>query len=461
MTPDRVRGSFRDPSGFLFRHDDIVYRAVSPLFRDSYDRFMSSGFYQTAVDRGLLVAHEEIDPASVPVETETHRVLRPEQLPFVSYPYEWCFSQLKDAALLTLDLHTLAIEHDLWLKDASAYNVQFLRGKPVFIDSLSFELYPEGQPWIAYQQFCRHFLAPLALMARCHVDLGKLMRENIDGIPLELASRLLPTRSRLSFGLGLHLHAHARSLQTHGHRTSSAARAKAGRMSRNALLGLATSLRGLISRLAWSPAGTEWGNYYEDTNYSDAAFETKRDLIASWIDETEPRSVWDLGANTGVFSRVSSDKGIHTVAADVDPAAVEKNYRRVRENDEAHLLPLLLDLTNPSPDLGWDFDERMSLRSRGPADLVMALALIHHLAISNNVPLPRIAEFFRGLGRSLIIEFVPKSDSQVQRLLQTRDDIFPDYHEAGFLEAFEPCFSVQKHEAVEGSERTLYLLERR
>ena len=213
-----------------------------------------------------------------------------------------------------------------------------------------------------------------------------------------------------------------------------------------------------MRKLDWKPEGTEWASYYDQTNYSEIAQNEKFRLVQEYLDQVNPRTVWDLGANTGVFSRIASQRGIHTVAFDVDPAAVEKNYFEVREHQERSLLPLIMDLTNPSPDLGWNSEERSSLQKRGPVDLAMALALIHHLAISSNVPLEYVANFFRGICRSLIVEFVPKSDSQVQRLLATREDIFPDYTREGFERAFSVLFNIQKATAIEGSERILYLM---
>jgi ribosomal protein L11 methylase PrmA len=458
-TSNRVPGSFRDPSGYLFWHDDSLYRYVATSYREDYDAMASSGFYEAAVAAGHLIPHEEVE--NVPGTEDAYRVLRPEVVGFISYPYEWCFSQLKDAALLTLALQNQALSFGLSLKDASAYNVQFRGSAPVFIDSLSFERYSEGQPWVAYQQFCRHFLAPLALMAYRHVGFHKLLRVNIDGVPLDLASASLPLRSRLNPSLLIHVHLHARLQRRHGDRAESAERAKAGGMSKTGMLGLIDGLESAVRRLQWKPARTEWGDYYDATNYTAEAHDAKASLVKEFIDAVGPRTVWDLGANTGKFSRIASDAGIATVAFDIDAAAVEKNYLHARSIDESSILPLLMDLTNPSPGLGWDGSERSSLTERGPADVALALALIHHLAIGNNVPLERTATFFARLGRQLVIEFVPKSDSQVVRLLRTREDIFPDYHEAGFEAAFSKHFEILKRSGIAGSERTLYLMARR
>ena len=457
-----LTGSFRDPGGFLFRRDGRLLRQVNAACGADLDLLHSCGLYDTLVDKGLLIPHTEADLGLAPAPGAV-RIIEPELVPFISYPYEWSFSQLKDAALATLRIQRLALRHGMSLRDASAYNIQFLGGRPVLIDSLSFAAYRSDEPWVAYRQFCQHFLAPLALMAHCDVRLGSLLRTNIDGVPLDLASQLLPWRTRLSGGLLMHIHLHARSQRRHADSRggTNSARARATKVGPQALAGILDSLRGAVRKLSWNPGGTEWGDYYEDTNYSREALAGKRELVGRLLDRTDSRIVWDLGANNGHFSRVASERGLLTVASDIDPAAVEKNWLACREGAEPHLLPLLIDLTNPSPALGWDHRERDSLLDRGPADTVIALALIHHLAISNNVPLPRLASFFARAGRHLILEFVPKNDSQVQRLLATREDVFPDYHLAGLEAAFAPLFDCTEKVRIDGSERTLYLFTRR
>ena len=269
-------------------------------------------------------------------------------------------------------------------------------------------------------------------------------------------ARSSPVRHGSAPRIATHIHAHAWSQK---HYAKKQVQVKKRPISRAAYLGLIDSLESLVRKTEFRLAKTEWGAYYEETNYSDSAFALKKTLIEGFLDEVKPRSVWDLGANTGVFSRLASGRGIPTVAFDIDFVAVELDYRDMRAKKEAHLLPLVLDLTNPSPALGWAHEERASLVSRGPADTVLALALIHHLAISNNLPFDKIAAFFASVCRSLIIEFVPKSDSQVQKLLATREDIFPDYSPAGFEAAFKARFRIRKTEKIAGSDRLLYLME--
>ena len=456
--PEKVSGSFRDPSGFIFKHDGKVYRQVNQKYREEYDILMNSGLYEQLTKSKTLVAHKEVDLRLAPIPETAYKIIQPEAMDFISYPYEWCFNQLKDAAILTLAIARRSLEYGMSLKDASAYNIQFQNGRPVFIDTLSFEKYEEGMPWVAYKQFCQHFLAPLALMAKTDIRLSKLLRLQIDGIPLDLTSKLLSANTKLNFGLATHIHVHAKSQQRYADKKVSQEEIKA-RMSKSSMVGLLDSLLSTVRSLNVKTIQTEWADYYQDNNYTPASFEAKRQLVKSFIEKVEPQKVWDLGGNTGEFSRTASDMGIPTVCFDIDPGAVQQNYDLVKKNKEKFMLPLVMDLTNPSPDLGWHNAERDSMQARGPVDLVMALALIHHLAISNNVPLADVADYFADLGEYLIIEFVPKSDSQVKRLLSSRLDIFPEYTELGFETAFQEYYQILDSVAVQGSERRLYLMK--
>lgn len=454
----RLAASFRDPSGFIFKRDGKLYRQVNQSYAEEYTFLMESGLYAKLTKAGLLISHEETNVQ--PIEpAESFKIIQPEYIPFISYPYEWSFGLLKEAALKTLSIQKRALKAGMTLKDASAYNMQFVNGKAMLIDTLSFGIYNEGEPWDAYRQFCQHFLAPLALMAHADIRLNQLLRAYIDGIPLDLASRLLPFASRLNFGLLTHLHLHAR-LQKDSANPADRQKSTTGKMSKQGMLGLIESLESTVKKLNWNPAGTEWGDYYQITNYSDKAFQHKQELVSNWVSQVNPKLVWDMGANDGTFSRLASDQGVQTISFDIDPAAVEQNYRKAKEKKEQNIVPLLLDLTNPSSSIGWHNRERDSLMERAPADMALALAVIHHLAISNNVPLPQIADFFADAGKCLVIEFVPKSDSQVQKLLSSRKDIFPNYTREAFEEAFTERFKIREKVAVEESERYLYLMEK-
>ncbi|MFH1002735.1 MAG: SAM-dependent methyltransferase [Chloroflexota bacterium] len=459
MTETIVSGSFRDPSGFLFRQDGVLYRQVNQTYREHYDQLMASGLYQRLVDAGQLIPHEEVNVK--PAADGAYKVLRPEPVAFVAYPYEWAFGQLKDAALTTLAIQQQALQFGMTLKDSSAYNIQFHRGKPVLIDTLSFEGYHPGEPWGAYRQYCEHFLAPLALMSYRDIRLNQLLRVYLDGIPLDLASSLLPRRSRLNFHLLLHLHLHAASQKRYAKKPVRQ-ESVSHKISRTGILGLVDSLESLVSKLTWRPRGTPWADYYTSQDSRSAVtLDPKKQLVSDFLDRVKPASVWDMGANTGLFSRLASDKGIPTLSFDIDPACVEINYQTVKARAETNLLPLLLDLTNPSPGIGWENRERAPLWERGRADMVLALALIHHLAIANNLPLERLARFFSRIGSSLIIEFVPRSDPNAQRLLATRQDVFGDYTRENFEREFGQRFVIQNVATIPNSVRTMYLMLRK
>ena len=451
-----VGASFRDPSGYVFTSAGVLYRQINQIYQQNYDRLIDSGLFQALVSAGMLISHQEVEIE--PLDPSCcYKIIQPEPVDFISYPYEWSFSQLKDAALTTLEIQKMALAHGMTLKDSSAYNIQYNHGHPVLIDTLSFEIYQEGQPWVPYRQFCQHFLAPLSLMAYRDIRMSQLLRVYIDGVPLDLTSDLLPRKTRLVLSLNLHIHLHASSQKRYAAKPVETTR----KVSLMQLQGIIDSLESGVKRLQWSPSGTDWGDYYDEHNYTSAGLEDKKQIVSSFLDHMQPRSVWDLGANTGLFSRLASDRGIPTIAFDIDPGAVELNYLSSRKDNEQHILPLLSDLTNPSPAIGWENQERQSLAERSPVDAIFALALIHHLVISNNVPLNRLASFFQHLGQWLVIEFVPKSDSQVQKLLASRQDIFTDYNFESFEGVFAKYFVIHRCEDIKNSQRKLYLMEKR
>jgi ribosomal protein L11 methylase PrmA len=456
----RDPGSYRDPAGFVFRRDGVVYRQIAPSFAEDWTSYLDSGLYAQLLEEGVVLAHEEVD-VDLAAEPPAFRVIRPERVELISYPYEWSFSQLKHAALLTLRAQERAAKAGLTLRDASAYNVQFQRGRPVLIDSLSFERATPGRPWIAYRQFCQHFLAPLALMARVDVRLGGLLREHRDGIPLDLATRLLPGRTRLSLGLGPHLHLHARAQRRHAS-DGRAVQRSAGTVSPARLATLVESLRTTVSGLRWDPGGTTWADYAGHTSYDQAATQAKEAAVAAALRAAGGGRAWDLGANTGRYSWLAAGLGYRVVALDADPGAVERAYLSVRAESREDILPLLADLADPSPALGWGSAERASLLERADADVVLALALVHHLAIGANVPLPMIATLLARIAPQAIVEFVPKEDAMAQRLLASREDVFPDYTIEGFRAAFLGAgFELVSETPIEGTMRTVSHFRRR
>lgn len=453
--------SFRDPAGFVFHDNGGIFRQVNRTGREDYDLLMSTGLYAELVKDNSIISHEEAGPELSLAPGTLYKIIKPEKIPFISYPYEWSFSQLKAAALLTLNAHKKAIGKGMALKDASAYNVQFIGSKPVIIDTLSFEKLRE-EPWIAYGQFCMHFLAPLALMSSTDIRLVSMLKTYLDGIPLDLASKLLPFRTWFDISLLTNIHLHAKSRKHYAGKGIKTEDIK-GRISKFTMLAIIDGLETAVRGLAWKPAGTQWANYYKDMNYSGEAFSDKKSIVAEFIGRSGVKTgmAWDLGANDGAFSVLAAKRGLYTAAFDVDQAAVEKNFLNTKAEYSGRMLPLLCDLINPSSGIGWMNEERKSLLKRGPADLVLALALIHHLALANNTPLNKIAEFFRACGKHLIVEFVGKEDLQARRLLAFRRRLFDDYTEDNFKAEFLKYFEITSRRQVAGTGRSIYLMRGR
>jgi hypothetical protein len=457
----REFSSFRDPAGFLFWQDGTVYRWIAPAYAPVFHKAEASGLVARANEKNLLLDFEKTAAVTLPPgASHDGEILKPRQISLITYPYEWSFAQLQDAALATLDLHLLALDHCMLLKDASAFNIQFVDGRPVLIDHLSFDALESHSAWPAYGQFCRHFLAPLLLMSYVDLSLGRLLEIHLDGIPLDLASGLLPRRTRFSPSIQIHMHLHARMTRRFA---SERKRVETGRtaLSASRHKAIAGSLRNLVARLKPKHQVTEWGGYYGDTNYSEGAFEQKKEIIRAMVARAAPRTLWDLGGNNGEMSRAVRDLARDILCIDIDPLAVDHNYRRCRTEKITNIVPSLADLTNPPPALGFFNAERKALFQRPAPDLAMALALIHHLAITNNLPLSYVAEFFAAIAGHLVIEFVPKSDSQVQRLLANRPDIFPGYTQENFELTFATHFDTLDRRPIPETERTMYLMARK
>ncbi|HEY2933510.1 MAG TPA: SAM-dependent methyltransferase [Acidobacteriota bacterium] len=452
--------SFRDPAGYVFIEDKTVKRAVTFKGKANYDLLMSSGLYDRLVDNDWMVRHQEESRDFDPV-SGIYKTILPEQLDYISYPYEWSFSQLQDAALLTLQIQMLAMKHGMSLKDASSFNVQFRGPHPVFIDTLSFQENKRG-PWIAYDQFCRHFLAPLLLMSNLSPNFNQFLKASLDGFPLDLTSTLLPLRTYLQFGPLIHLHLHARTQKKYASapkRPNGWAIASPARDPKPAII---ESLVSTIESQKLRRKQGNWINYYRDAHhYSPIDEEFKKSVVSSTLKQTRPACVYDLGGNTGNYSRLATAQGIRCVCYDFDPLCVNENYLQSKARNDLRMLPLLMDLNNPSPGLGFDSCERLSFIERPKPDLVFALAILHHLRITGNVPLRRISQFFAKLTRWLLIEFIPKQDEMAMRLLQGREDVFDDYSLPDFYRIFGRYFRLQQVWETPDNRRLLCLFENR
>ena len=445
--------SYRDTSGFVFKQNGIVYRHVHPNYELHYTQLMKSGLYDELVKKEMLIAHQEITEKDT-FNFSDGSVLLPNQIPFISYPYEWSFDMWKDAALLTLQIATASLKKDMLLKDATAFNIQFYKGKPIFIDTLSFEKYEHGKPWIAYRQFTECFLAPLLLMHYCHPDTGKLFTVYPNGIPIDVLVTLLPARSKWNMNTLLHVHLQAkfmgRQKQKPGNQNS---------FTKQKLALLLKGLQSFVQKLSPKKIKTTWDHYYTGTILGDDYLKAKTALFKSFINEIDFKTVIDLGANDGHFSLLFADDK-QVIATDADPNCINDLYLKIKAADRANILPLVNNLMTPSPAIGWNNAERESITSRLKADLVLALALVHHLAIANNVPLQLIAHWLQPMGAYLIIEFVPKSDEKVKLLLQNRKDIFDNYTLENFKTSFAKAYQILKEEKVGTTNRILFLMKR-
>jgi hypothetical protein len=456
MTYTRHPSSFKDPSGFVFESDGTIYRQVNQYYAHAYRQLMESGLYTALTNNKQLVAHREL-AENLTNSKDWFITLVPEPLDHITYPYEWCFEQLRDAALLTLSVLRTSIQHGMILKDATPYNIQFCKGKPVFIDTLSFDPYDPQQPWIAYRQFCQCFLFPLYLEHYLKTDIQKILSAYIDGIPVDIIAKLLPLKSRLSLGVWLHVY-----LQ---HSASVSANAKTNkqqvRFSKKKLLDVINHLTSIIKNLpAAKSYQTTWSNYYEDTILSQEYLREKEKIIHEFCQNSKAGSVLDLGANDGYFSKIFAGYNMQVVATDADSRCISRLYDEVKKNRTQNILPLILDIANPSPAIGFHNRERAAFHDRIKTGLVAGLALVHHLVIGKNISLPALAEYFNNIAPELIIEFVPKEDEKVQQMLSSRPDTFPDYTQAMFEDAFFQYFQCVSKKPVPGTHRVLYYMKK-
>ena len=437
------KGSFRDPSGSVFYENGEIFRLVNELYFPHYQHLMTSGLYRKLIEKGLLIPHTEVSQSPL--------VLKPERIPFISYPHEWSFSQLKRAALITLEAQLLAAEYNMHLKDASAYNVQFRQGKAILIDTLSFELKTGSIPWIAYRQFCQHFLGPLTLQAHVDWRLRNLSLTHIDGPPLDLIVKLLPLSRLLRPSLLVHLFFHSKFQAKTNFKPQ---KKSLDLCSQSSIQALILSLKSAVNSIEWDYPKTTWQNYGEENSYSSQAFSHKESLIKQYLSVVKPGIVWDLGANEGHFSQIASQFSKEVVALDSDPVCIERLF-----NKQTPLLPLLMDLSVPTPAYGWGESERKSLAERGPTDLLMALALVHHLRVSVGVPFSHIAEYFSKMCRYLIIEFIPSDDKKfIQMTPENRIDCGA-YTEGYFLKYFCHYFKIIQRDPIVDSTRVLFLMK--
>lgn len=458
MNPDisSHASSYKDRDGFIFKHREKIYRCINASYFDNYQLLMQSGLYAQLTKKKWLVSHEEIT-GNAELTIANSIIILPQQIQYISYAYEWSFAMWQDAALLTLNIAKEAIEKGMLLKDATSFNIQFVNGKPIFIDTLSFEKYNTQQPWVAYRQFCECFVGPLLLQKYCHVEMGKLFMVYPNGIPLEVVKSLLPAKAK--WNLHNYLHVYLQASVKKGKQKDNAAAAK--NFSQQKMLVLLNGLASYIAKLQPKKNKTTWDDYYGGTILSDAYLQEKTRLVQAFTKTVSFTSLVDLGANDGHFSGLFKNTQVQVVAVDADVNCINALYEKIKKEKITNILPLINTLNNPSPAIGWNNAERSSFNERIKGDMIFALALVHHLAIGCNVPLDMIAAWLAPMGKYLLIEFVPKTDEKVQLLLQNREDIFDNYTVTDFENLFSKNYTILLQEKITGTERILYLMEKK
>lgn len=456
MESKRNTSSFRDPSGYVFIEDDKVKRVINPIYFEQYKALTDSGFYQTLFDKKYLIPHQEVSKTNSKISIEASKI------PFVTYPYEWSFLQYKHAALLTLKIQKLCLHNNFILKDASAFNITFHEGKPIFIDTLSFDFYQENNPWLAYKQFIMHFLGPLVLTKYFGQDHLKTLSQNLEGISLQKLSQLLPFKSYFSPTLVTNIHL----LAKYDKKYESDKKTVNNNLSKASQIKLLDGLYDFISNLSVNEK-TEWDHYYNQINYDEKAYQFKKEVVKDWFLSIKGESLIDIGGNDGTFSRELKDVANLIIVADVDPNAVEQNYKQVLKNKEKTILPIVADVLNPSANYGFNNEERFSFIDRvkdSNLDGCLALAVIHHITLSGNIPFSLSAQFFSKMAPNLLIEFPTRSDSWVQFLLDSKREFknhFDFYNEENFEKEYSVYFEIINKQKIASSERILYSLKRR
>ena len=462
-------GSFRDPAGRVFDLDGRIYRLITGKGADAYTLLMNSEFIQELVANQKLVAFKEISKTSLdsyfPTGTIDH-LLEHERLGFISYPYEWSFSALKCAALFHLDIQIDALKSDITLIDASAFNIQFNGPNPIFIDHLSFRTYQDGDLWMGHNQFCEQFLNPLLFQVFKGIPFNEWYRGKMSGLATSEIAALLPAKSYLDINVLIHMilpnffeKRHRRKLNKESTNIM-----KQPNLPKHAFLSMLQRLRRWVASLEAPQSNasktSDWVNYASTNSYSIPETEFKTQFVADFASKVRPNMVWDLGCNSGKYSSVMLSNGANSVIGfDSDPATVDAAFR-FAQSEQLNFLPLYQDLTNPSSDQGWRQTERQGFLTRRNADAVLSLALIHHLVIGNNIPLDDAVSWIIDCAPNGIIEFVPRGDPMIERMLGHREDIIDDYSEAAFLSAIELNARIVKKYPVSNDGRVLVWYDR-
>jgi 2-polyprenyl-3-methyl-5-hydroxy-6-metoxy-1,4-benzoquinol methylase len=448
--------SYRDPDGYIFWYNNEIYRQINKSYKDNYQLLLDSNLYKHLSGKKWLVGHEQVNE-NFTGSADWFLTLKPRQIPFISYPYEWSFDMLKDAALLTLDINKEAIEYGMILKDATPFNIQFMGAAPLFIDTLSFEKYNDALPWKAYKQFCECFLFPLMLSKYKRLEGQKLLSIYPDGLPVDMVASLLPFSSKWNINVWLHVYLQRNIRQRTSQATGTLG--AAGSFSKKKMLNLLNGLYEYIKTLSFRNKQT-WDDYYTATIRGDGYLEEKEQIVRKFISGLKLETVLDIGTNDGKFAEIVSDNAAFVLATDITSNCINQLYLKQKNKPLGNVLPLAIDIANPTPAIGFCNKERQSFLQRLDAEMVMALAVIHHLHFSNNVSLQKQADFFATIVKKyLLIEFVPAEDEKV-KIITGRKQAGEHLYEIDLFESlFSEKFIIERKVALTNG-RVLYLMKR-
>ena len=498
-------GSCRDRTSRVFHREGAVFRSLSTEGLTDWEAASAAAWFEAPQAAGKVVRTSRVDsggedgrtgeagpraeepesPASSPapaIEPRWVATLAHEKVPFVSYAYEWPFGMLKDAALLHLEVLDTALAGGMVLKDGSSYNVQWIGMRPVFVDVPSFTVLKPGGPWAGYRQFCRHFLFPLLLQAYRDVPFQPWLRGSLEGISAEDCRQLLAARDLLRPGVFAHVWLQARAEARYGEGAPGGRRSGRGRRDRSGRSGRSAEppggdlraalrsagfhagliranvgrLKRIVGKLDWRRTRSRWAAYTEALPYTEEEQAEKAEFVRRVVHARDRSMVWDLGCNTGAFARIAAERAATVMAMDSDPLAVERLYRALCAEGEERILPLVADVTDPSPHRGWRGAERRALLGRGQPELILVLALVHHLVIGASIPLHQVVAWLAGLGAAVVVEFVEHEDPMVRALLGRKEEQYADYDRLGFERCWGEAFETRERKVLASGTRILY-----
>lgn len=457
-------GSFRDREGRVFRVGDQVFRGLSDTAKTEWEDLSQTDFYRELVGDGKLVSTELLDPSrlneAMPFAKDWAAVVSHETIPFISYPYEWTFSMLKDAALLHLDILTAALEEDMICKDSSSYNVQWRGVAPVFIDIASFQKLEQGESWTGYLQFCELFLYPLILQAHRKIPFQPWLRGSIDGIKVNDIDSMFGWTHFTRPGVLAHVKLQAMFQRRFGNTKRNVKEdVKKSGFSKKLIKDNLNSLTRIVNKLEPRKSDSVWVNYQNENTYTDEETREKKEFVESIAAIRRWGLVWDIGSNTGTYSRIAASHAHYVIAMDADCDTVDRLYRVLSTEKYTNITPLVMDIKDPSPNRGWRGRERKSISDRGNPELVLCLAVLHHIVIGANIPMSEFISWLAELGASVVIEFINKEDSMVQQLLRNKDDNYDDYEQKYFEKCLGDHFQVVKRKELQNGTRTLYFVQ--